>query len=273
MVDVATTQPEIIECDYLVGCDGGNSIVRRKLGIRYRGDPHQEQAWAGGLTASTFLHAPDFYRKAIRGRPLCWPYMVSNPRVRANFVALDGKGLFLFSTRLIAEDHEKEKEKEKEVIDRRLRMCVGAEADFEYLGHFSWTAGQGLVADSYGSGRVVMAGDAVHLFTPQGGFGMNTGIDDAANLAWKLAALVQGWGGKNLLNSYSEERQPVAIRNTRAAQQMARRIGAEPVADEIESTTLKGEQARRKAAEFYMKFTETYGGSSFGSSKPRDLVQ
>src|SRR4029453_11567197 len=93
------------------------------------------------------------------------------------------------------------------------------------------------------------------------------------NLAWKLAALVQGWGGKNLLNSYSEERQPVAIRNTRAAQQMARRIGAEPVADEIESTTLKGEQARRKAAEFYMKFTETYGGSSFGTSKPRDLDQ
>ena len=144
MVDVATGQPEIIECDYLVGCDGGNSIVRRKLGIRYHGDPHQEQAWAGGLTASTFLHAPDFYRKAIRGRPLCWQYMVSNPRVRANFVALDGKGLFLFSTRLIAEDNEKE----KEVIDRRLRICVGAEVDFEYLGHFSWTAGQGLVADS-----------------------------------------------------------------------------------------------------------------------------
>ena len=86
--------------------------------------------------------------------------MVSNPRVRANFVALDGKGLFLFSTRLIAEENEKE----KEVIDRRLRLCIGAEADFEHLGHFSWTAGQGLVADAYGSGRVVMAGDAVHLF-------------------------------------------------------------------------------------------------------------
>jgi len=253
MVEVATVRPDIIECDYLVGCDGGNSIVRRKLGIRYSGDPHQELAWAGGLTASTFLHAPDFYRKAIR-RPLCWQYMVSNPRVRANFVALDGKGLFLFSTRLIAEENEKE----KEVIDRRLRLCIGAEADFEHLGHFSWTAGQGLVADAYGSGRVVMAGDAVHLFTPQGGFGMNTGIDDVANLAWKLAALIQGWGGRNLLNSYSEERQPVAMRNTRAAQQMARRIGTEPVADEIEATTLAGEQARRKAAEFYMKFTETY---------------
>ena len=220
MVEVTSGRPDIIECDYLVGCDGGNSIVRRKLGIRYSGDPHQELAWAGGLTASTFLHAPDLYRKAIR-KPLCWQYMVSNPRVRANFVALDGKGLFLFSTRLIAEENEKE----KEVIDRRLRLCIGAEVDFEYLGHFSWTAGQGLVADSYGSGRVVMAGDAVHLFTPQGGFGMNTGIDDVANLAWKLAALVQGWGGRNLLNSYSEERQPVAIRNTRAAQQMARRIG------------------------------------------------
>ena len=64
-----------------------------------------------------------------------------------------------------------------------------------------------------------MAGDAVHLFTPQGGFGMNTGVDDAANLAWKLAALVQGWGGPALLETYERERRPIAVRNTRPRRQ------------------------------------------------------
>ena len=63
-----------------------------------------------------------------------------------------------------------------------------------------WTAGVALVAERFGAGRVLLAGDAVHLFTPTGGFGMNTGIDDAANLAWKLAAMVQGWGGPRLLD-------------------------------------------------------------------------
>ena len=58
--------------------------------------------------------------------------------------------------------------------------------------------GVALVAERFGEGRVLLAGDAVHLFTPTGGFGMNTGIDDAANLSWKLAAMVQGWGGASL---------------------------------------------------------------------------
>ena len=161
-VETATSREEIFEGEYLVGCDGGNSTVRRKLGIRYSGEPAREQLWAGGLTASTFLRAPEFYRKAIHG-PLCWQYFVANPRVQANFVALDGKELFLFSTRLLLRDGEKE----ADVIDRRLKLCIGVDAEFEYIGHFSWTAGQGLVADSYGAGRAVMAGDAVHLFTPK----------------------------------------------------------------------------------------------------------
>ena len=247
-VETATSREEIFEGEYLVGCDGGNSTVRRKLGIRYSGEPAREQVWAGGLTASTFLRAPAFYRKAIHGTP-CWQYFVANPRVQANFVALDGKGLFLFSTRLLLRDNEQE----ADVIDRRLKLCLGTDAEFEYLGHFSWTAGQGLVADSYGAGRVVMAGDAVHLFTPQGGFGMNTGIDDVANLSWKLAALLQGWGGPDLLQSYAAERRPVAIRNTTAAQQMARRAGVVPISNRIEDMTLAGEAARRELAEFYLR--------------------
>ena len=101
-----------------------------------------------------------------------------------------------------------------------------------------------------------MAGDAVHLFTPQGGFGMNTGIDDVANSSWKLAALVQGWGGPNLLQSYAAERRPVAIRNTTAAQQMACRAGVVPISNNIEEMTSAGEEARREAADFCLRSAE-----------------
>ena len=131
-------------------------------------------------------------------------------------------------------------------------MSIGAEVRTEYISHFLWTAGQALVK-SYGSNRVIMAGDAVHLFTPQGGFGMNTGVDDAANLAWKLAALVQGWGGPRLLETYEQERRPIAIRNTSAAQAMARQIGDVPVGDAILEDTEKGAEARIAAGNVLSK--------------------
>jgi 2-polyprenyl-6-methoxyphenol hydroxylase-like FAD-dependent oxidoreductase len=74
-----------------------------------------------------------------------------------------------------------------------------------------------VVADKYSSGRVFMAGDATHQYIPTGGFGMNTGIAEADNLAWKLAAVLRGWGGLRLLDSYHEERQPVGVRNCKAS--------------------------------------------------------
>jgi hypothetical protein len=137
-------------------------------------------------------------------------------------------------------------------------MSIGVDAHAEYVSHFLWTAGQALVAVSYGRNRVVMAGDAVHLFTPQGGFGMNTGVDDAANLGWKLAALVQGWGGPALLESYEHERRPIAVRNTQAAQEMARQIGDVPVSDTILDDTETGIQARAAAGRVLAKFSEEF---------------
>jgi hypothetical protein len=95
-----------------------------------------------------------------------------------------------------------------------------------------------------------MAGDAVHLFTPSGGFGMNTGIDDAANLGWKLAGLVQGWGGPRLTESYEVERKPIAYRNTGASKALTRNIGATPVGSDIDAPTEAGAQARREAGEY-----------------------
>ncbi|MEA2980345.1 MAG: hypothetical protein QOF09_2168 [Alphaproteobacteria bacterium] len=252
LAEISTSRRTTIECDYLAGCDGGQGIVRKNLGIRYTGDPYRDQAYAGGLTASTFIRAPDLYKTVIR--KLCWQYSIVNHLVRSNLVTLDGEGGFLFSTRL----RPRENETEQQAILRQLAMSIGVEARVEYVSHFLWTAGQALVAASYGRNRVVMAGDAVHLFTPQGGFGMNTGVDDAANLGWKLAALVQGWGGPALLESYEHERRPIAVRNTQAAQGMARQIGDVPVSDTILDDTETGIQARAAAGRVLAKFSEEF---------------
>lgn len=268
MVEVSTSQPAEVECQYLVGCDGGQSIVRKNLGIRYSGEAYRDQAYAGGLTASAFIRAPDLYKTAIH--KLCWQYSVVNHLVRSNLVTLDGEGHFLFSTRLRPRDNETE----KQALLRQIAMSIGAETHAEYISHFLWTAGQALVADSYGSGRVTMAGDAVHLFTPQGGFGMNTGVDDTANLAWKLAALVQQWGGPALLPSYEQERRPIAIRNTQAAQATAHQIGDVPVHETIMDPTESGDAARLAAGRALSKLTEEFAsiGIQLGARYDRSPI-
>jgi hypothetical protein len=112
--------------------------------------------------------------------------------------------------------------------------------------------------ESFGGGRVFLCGDSAHLFTPTGGFGMNTGIDDAANLAWKLAASVRGWAGPSLLASYEAERKPVAIRNTSAAHRLARNVGEVPVSRAMEDDTEAGAIARADASTFLSTFGEEF---------------
>ena len=93
---------------------------------------------------------------------------------------------------------------------------MGREFDFEILSTMPWIRRE-FVADSYGTSRVFLVGDAAHLNSPTGAFGMNTGMQDAADIGWKLAAAVQGWGGPRLLQSYEAERRPVALRNVKEA--------------------------------------------------------
>jgi hypothetical protein len=128
----------------------------------------------------------------------------------------------------------------------------------DIIGHAPWTAGVALVAERFGRSRVWLAGDAVHLFTPTGGFGMNTGVDDAANLAWKLAAMVQGWGGEQLLDSYEKERMPIALRNTEAARQLAANINATDIDPAIEENSPAGEAGRKAASAMLADFTEQF---------------
>ncbi|AMN44551.1 FAD-dependent monooxygenase [Rhodoplanes sp. Z2-YC6860] len=241
--NLANGRRETIRGRYIAGCDGARGIVRQQLGYAYRGETPTMQPYLGGPMVSTYIRAADIPKVA---RTRCWQYWVVNTHIRANIVAVDGKSEFLFTTKLDRPDQEPDEAR----IAKAFRDAVGHDIAVEFVGHGTWTAGQFFVAEKFGAGRAWLAGDAVHLFTPTGGFGMNTGVDDAANLGWKLAAMVQGWGGAQLLDSYEAERQPVAFRNTGASKALNSNVNATPVAPEIGQTSAAGDAARRVAGEY-----------------------
>jgi 2-polyprenyl-6-methoxyphenol hydroxylase-like FAD-dependent oxidoreductase len=250
--NVASGARETLVCKYLVGCDGGHSIVRRQLGIRYGGEVLAPQPYGTGATISTHLRAPALYDRILKRS--CWQHWIVNGTTRSLLTTLDGEGEFLFNTRC----RSVEDPPDPDLITRVFHATIGAAVPFEFIGHWPWTAGHALVADCFGVGRALLAGDAVHLFTPTGGFGMNTGIDDAANLAWKLAAVVQGWGGPKLIDSYEIERRPIAFRNTGHSKRLAKNVGDVPSAAQMSADTPEGAKARRAAGEFLATFGEEF---------------
>ncbi len=238
---------------YLAGCDGGQGLVRRTLGIRYTGESLQ-QAYMGGRMFSTHVRVPTLARDFLR-QDRGFQYWVVNPELRTTITSVNGADEYMFWTRPTGENAEAD---DRAVADA-MRRSTGSDIAVEVLAHHPWTAGMALVAERYGTGRVFLAGDAVHLFTPTGGFGMNTGVDDAANLAWKLAAMLQGWGGKGLLASYEAERRPIAIRNTGAARQLSKNIGDIAIPPAVEDDSPAGEQARRALGAVLSTCGEQYG--------------
>jgi 2-polyprenyl-6-methoxyphenol hydroxylase-like FAD-dependent oxidoreductase len=251
--DTASSTVERISCLYLVGCDGGQSFVRRKLDIHYSGEGGaKNMAYLSGMMVSTHLYCPAFFKRFLQ--KLGWQQWTVNASIRSNMVILNGKDELILLTQLPSLDHKPD----DALIAQRFVSAVGLPIEFKILAHWTWTPGRALVADSYGRGRVVLAGDSVHLFTPTGGFGMNTGVDDAANLGWKLAALVQGWGGPNLLASYEAERRPIGIRNTSMAKAFSRNVGSLPVPPEIEEDSPRGASAREATGRILQTFTEEF---------------
>jgi 2-polyprenyl-6-methoxyphenol hydroxylase-like FAD-dependent oxidoreductase len=252
--DVASGRRETLAADYLVGCDGGHSIVRNWLGIGYRGERPSEQAYGSGATCSSYVKAPALYDRILKKHKPCWQYWTINPRVRGLIQSLDGAEDFLFNTRIKTIDEPPDPQH----IGQTFLACVGEEVPFSFVGHYPWTAGQAAVGESFGRGNVWLAGDAVHLFTPTGGFGMNTGMDDAANLGWKLAAMVQGWGGPQLLASYEAERRPIAFRNTGMAKRFSVDLGAAPVDPAMLDESEAGAAARAETGAFFARFGEEF---------------
>jgi hypothetical protein len=140
--------------------------------------------------------------------------------------------------------------------------------DVDVLSRGSWMAGYALVVERFQARRVFLAGDAAHLFTPTGGLGYNTAVEDAVNLGWKLAAVVREQARPSLLDTYELERQPIARRNTRFARAFADSIGLYEPGPEIEDDTVEGESARRAAGAYlgaHAKAEFNIPGVTFGA--------
>ena len=229
---------------FVAGCDGAQGIVRRSLGIGYSGHENLQQAFHGGRMISTHVRAPAL--DEILSRRKAWQYWALNPEVRSVLLSVNGREEFA----LFSRPRDDEPLPDAAAVQRVIQRSAGVEVPVEVIAQSPWNSGVARVADRFGTRRVFLAGDSAHLFTPTGGFGMNTGIDDAANLSWKLAAVVKGWGGSELLASYEIERKPIAVRNTTAARELAKRIGGLNIPAEIEAESPDGERARAALGSF-----------------------
>lgn len=229
-----------ITASYLVGCDGGASMVRKSLGIELEGESGVVRPMMGGPMYAAYFRVADEPDWLPERR--AWQYWLHTEGMRALLVHVDSDRLFLFH---FAMPDGGDGADPTDLIHR----AVGREFPLEVISSVNWNAGYSLVAQKYRSGNVFIAGDAVHLFTPTGGMGMNTGVDDAANLGWKLAAALQGEGGEALLESYEAERRPIGIRNVNFARGFADSVGNVEISDNVSADTPEGaaERARLKA--------------------------
>ncbi|MGE3248508.1 MAG: FAD-dependent oxidoreductase [Beijerinckiaceae bacterium] len=248
-----TTEPAgggpqtVTRAKYLVGADGARSFVRRELGVNLSGEAGVQREFMGGRMYAVYLDCPDFY-KVMPHRP-AWMNVTVNAEQRCFMTAIDGKSEFAYHFQLRpGQDDETMTEAEAK---RQVCIGFGVELPMRILSRLSWTAGYTLVADRMRAGRVLIGGDAAHLFTPAGGMGYNTAIEDAVNMGWKLAALVSGVAGETLLQSYEDERRAIAVRNTGFARQLADSLGNFVAVPELEAATPEGEKARAIAGEYY----------------------
>jgi 2-polyprenyl-6-methoxyphenol hydroxylase-like FAD-dependent oxidoreductase len=195
----ANSAVEQVRCRYLAGCDGGTSRVRHCLGIHLDGQARVMDRY--------LVHFRSKSHGVLQHFGIAWHYQ-SN---KGTLIAQNDNDVWTFQARW-----PQDVEPDSVDPDALLREFAAREFDYELLFASAWTPHL-LVAESYRKGRVFLAGDAAHQYIPTGGYGMNTGIGDACDLGWKLAAVLHGFGGAGLLASYDAERRPVGLRNCEAS--------------------------------------------------------
>ncbi|MEM7093761.1 MAG: FAD-dependent monooxygenase [Actinomycetota bacterium] len=228
---VETGRRETVTADYLVGCDGGRSIVRRSLGIGYEGTATLASF------VSVYFHAPEMIDHHDFGHGnIFFPLHADH---RGFLLTWDDDQTYTYHL-ILDEGQDWRRVDPIEAIT----SVVGAEFDIDVHSVQPWDA-HALVAERYSKGRCFLAGDAAHLFSPTGGFGMNTGVSDAIELTWRLQAALEGWAGDALLASYDTERRPIGHRNTQEAADCFEHLyRVMQLGDEIDDDGPEGERLR-----------------------------
>lgn len=236
-LDAPGGAPLRLQARFLVGCDGGRSVVRKGIGAQLTGDEVVQRV------QSSCIRAPDLLRRLQS--PPAWAMFTVNPRRSGNLYAIDGKDIWLVHNYL------RDDEADFDAVDRdwAIRAILGVGSDFcyEIMSKEDWI-GRRLVANYLRKGPVFIAGDAAHLWVPYAGYGMNAGIADAANLAWHLAAQVEGWAAPRALDAYEAERHPITEQVSHFAMNhahaMSRKRGSIPA--DLESPGPQGDAARSR---------------------------
>lgn len=221
-----------VTADYVLGCDGPRSTVREAIGSDYVGE-HALRPNFGMV-----FHAPELWGHVRHGAAV--QYWTVNPDAPALLGPLDRDGTWWIIA--FGVDRDTGERERHRIID----AAAGTSLDATVISTDPWTARMQLV-DHARRGRVFLAGDAAHLNPPFGGHGLNTGIGDAVDLGWKLAAVLQGWGGPRLLDSYDAERRPVQDRIITAAAENMRTLSGELLSRDLDADGASGEAARDAA--------------------------
>jgi 2-polyprenyl-6-methoxyphenol hydroxylase-like FAD-dependent oxidoreductase len=231
---------EQVRARYLVGCDGSESFVRQRLGIQVRGQRHLD--WSFNI----YLRIPNFER--LHRTKAAFRYIFVGPEGTWSFLTMVD-GADLFRLQLIGVDRDA---LDSTDIPAVMRRCFGRDVPFTVEDRVLWVRKM-TVADHFMDGRVFLAGDAAHAHPPNGGLGMNIGIQDAFDLGWKLAAVMQGWGGQTLLDSYDYDRRPASSRGTEVSLANYRRLIDNSMNPHIEDATPDGEAARRQVGDLLVQ--------------------
>jgi len=254
---------QTLRAAYVLGADGGGSATRKTLGYRYTGESGVVRDFIGGRMFAIHFRSAKLYD--VIPHPRAWMYWAVNSDRRALMPSVNGRDEFTFHTQLRAD------EQADRISDAQatamFHQALAAKLDIEIIARSVWTAGYTLVAEKFQRGRILLGGDAVHLFTPTGGLGYNTAVEDAVNLGWKLAAVLKGWGGPALLDSYEIERQAIAKRNTGYARGFADSIGLFVPPPELEDDSPAGEAARQRTGDhfnYHARFEFNIPGITFG---------
>ncbi|MEV6718294.1 FAD-dependent monooxygenase [Lentzea sp. NPDC051208] len=235
LTDLETGTTKTVRAKYLVACDGASSPIRQACGI------DAPARFQPQIFRNVLFRAPEL-RARLGDKTALVHFLVRSATLRFPLRSLDGDALFNMVVGV-----EDETAPRADALSL-IRDAIAFETPVEVLSDGDWHLTH-RVAGRYRDRRVFLAGDAAHTLSPSGGFGLNTGIADAADLGWKIAATLGGWAGPGLLDSYEAERRPIAEESLRAANANLRRTMDRQVPQEIDLDGPEGEQARRAMAE------------------------
>src|SRR5438552_4351219 len=243
VTDMATGESHTVRSAYLAACCGGRSPIRRILGV------DQDEGEVLGAPLSIYFCAENLWDYHDKGKGVML-FIVGPAGVWATLNSLNGSDLWRVTLHGGAKEHAAAKALDHQDV---LTRIVGMEFPYELIAISPWVRRK-LVTAAYRHGRVFLAGDCAHQNTPTGGYGMNTGMGDAVDLGWKLAAAVDGWAGPRLLESYDAERRPVALRNVEEATRNFQLRSFAPIPELLEATPA-GDAARKRLGDEIVKST------------------